>query len=367
MLQQKPFAAAICFAALSASLPGQTFYQKPPKEIVDVLTTPPPAVISVNPSRDYAILMVPLRYPSIAEVAQPMARLAGLRIDINTNALHLAPSYTSFVIKRLADAADVAVTLPHGGKLGTPVWSPDGKQFAFTRTTGDALELWVASTADGEAHQVPGVHLNGVTLEREPSPIKWMPDSRTLLVRLIPAGRGAAPADTTIPAGPHVQESSGHAGPVRTWEDMLSTPHDEELFDYYATAQLAFVDAAGRLAAIGKPAIYADVDPAPDGKHLLISRIRKPYSYLHPAFEFPAEVEIWDRAGAKEFAVASLPLADRVPIGGVRTGPRDYQWVPTNTPSLVWAEAMDGGNPKEKAPHRDRLMMISAPFEGAAT
>ena len=56
---------------------------------------------------------------------------------------------------------------------------------------------------------------------------------------LVPSGRGAPPAEFAIPKGPHVQESLGHAGPAPTFEDLLATPHDEDLFDYYATAQLA--------------------------------------------------------------------------------------------------------------------------------
>ena len=51
---------------------------------------PADPTISVSPHRDYAILMQPVRYPSIAEVAQPMLRLAGIRIDSNTNGMHLA-------------------------------------------------------------------------------------------------------------------------------------------------------------------------------------------------------------------------------------------------------------------------------------
>src|SRR5262249_51236198 len=32
--------------------------------------------------------------------------------------------------------------------------------------------------------------------------------------------------------------------------------------------------------------------------------------------------------------------------------------------TLVWVEAMDGGNPKEKARYRDRVVTLSAPFQG---
>jgi hypothetical protein len=77
-------------------------------------------------------------------------------------------------------------------------------------------------------------------------------------------------------------------------------------------------------------------------------------------------VEVWDRSGKVEHPVARLPLAEQVPIGGVPAGPRAYEWVPTEPATLVWAEALDGGDPKRKVPHRDSVRMHAAPFTGAA-
>ena len=355
-----PRITAILLLAAALALPAELTYQKPPQEILDVLNAPPPPAISVNPSRDYAILMQPLRYPPIAEVAQPMLRLAGLRIDIRTNGPHLPFSSTAYTIKRLADASDIRVAAPPDAKLGAPVWSPDGKQFAFTNTTANAIELWIGTTATGRTRRGAGVLLNAVM----GSPIVWLADSRTLILRAIPEGRGEPPADAAAPTGPHVQESSGRAGPVVTYEDMLSTPRDEDLFDYYATAQLVYLDTStGKIELAGKPDIFETAEPSPDGRHLLVSRVHRPYSYLHPVSLFPQMVEVCDRAGERLYQLADLPLADRIPVQGVRTGPRAYQWRPDEPASLVWVEAMDGGNPKEKVPHRDRILTLAAPFQ----
>src|SRR5262249_35282423 len=78
----------------------------------------------------------------------------------------------------------------------------------------------------------------------------------------------------------------------------------------------------------------------------------------------PTEVEVWDQNGAVVHKVASLPLAERVPLGGVRTGPRQYRWIPNEPATLMWVEALDGGNPKETAQFRDRLLALKAPFKG---
>ena len=80
-------------------------YHQPSKEIQEVLNAPPTPQISVSPRRDYAILIEGVRYPPIAEIAQPMLRLAGIRIDINTNGMHLAPYFVSFAIKSLQESS----------------------------------------------------------------------------------------------------------------------------------------------------------------------------------------------------------------------------------------------------------------------
>ena len=64
------------------------------------------------------------------------------------------------------------------------------------------------------------------------------------------------------------------------------------------------------------------------------------------------------------YKVASLPLADQVPIDGVITGPRSVTWRSSDPATLVWAKALDGGDPKKKVSHRDSVLMFKAPFAG---
>ncbi len=185
---------------------------------------------------------------------------------------------------------------------------------------------------------------------------------------MIPANRGPAPVEGAVPKGPRTEESLGHATPAPTYEDLLSNSHDEDLFDYYATAQLAYLDvASGKTTPLAKPAIYTMVRPSPDDKHLLAVHLHKPYSYQLPATSFPEEVEVWDRSGKVERSIASLPLANRVPIGGVRTGPRSYQWLPDKPATLAWVEALDGGDSRKKVDFHDRIVALAAPFQGEPT
>jgi dipeptidyl aminopeptidase/acylaminoacyl peptidase len=349
---------------LTASpLEAQTGYQKPPREVLDILQAPPTPQVSVSPAGDHLLLVQGDAAPAIAELAQPMLRLAGLRINPATNGPHLPPRVRGLTLVRLADGKHIALQgLPADAHLGAPLWSFDGKRFAFTHTTANAIELWVGDTATGKVTKVPGVALNATF----GPPVQWTQDGNFLCL-VVPPGRGAAPAAPKVPAGPTVQESFGKPSPVRTYQDLLQNAHDEALFEYYATAQLARVDATtGKQTAVGKPAIYGTVAPAPDGQHLLVSRIVRPYSYLVPITVFAREVAVWKANGEAVFVLAKLPLADQVPIEGVPTGPRQYHWRPTEPATLAWVEALDGGDPKNKVEHRDRLLLVRAPFQKKA-
>ena len=370
--------------SLAADPNNRPTYQKPPKVVSDVLESPPTPTVVVSPTRDRFLEAEGVRHPSIADLAAPMLRLAGLRINPATNGRHHPPRIIGLKLVNLADGKALALKTPAKAYLSAPIWSSDGKHFAFTNTVTDTekvliggkhlsvtadqqpgIQLWVGDAASGTLKQVPHVRISAVYGE----PVQWMPDQKTLLVQLVPANRGKAPEDPLVPLGPNVQENEGgKPAPAATYEDMLRNPHDEDLFDYYATTQLAYVDiATGKLTPVGTPGIYQVVDPSPDGQHILVAKLHKPYSYLIPAFNFAKKVEVWDRTGKLEHTLADLPLEEHVPIEGVPTGPRAYQWRPTAKATLVWAEALDGGDTKAKAPFRDRLLALAAPFKGEPT
>lgn len=346
----------------SVSAAAQQGYKRPPKEVLDILSAPVTPTASVSPKRDVMLLSTGLRYPPLVDLAQPMLRLAGLRINPNTNGPHRFSYSVALTLKRINDGSEIKIELPPGAKIGPPVWSVDGKRFAFINTTSSAIELWVGDSTNGKIHKLKSVRINGT----QGNAFQWMPDSRTLLVKLVPPKRAAVPTPSSVPSEPNWQESSGRPGPVRTFQDLLKTPYDEALFEYYSTAQLALVDSeSGKITEVGQPAIFQSVDPAPDGQHILLARIHRPFSYLYPDFLFPRDVEVWDTKGKVIYKLASLPLQDQVPIEGVPTGPRAYRWRPTEPATLVWVEALDGGDPKKKAPHRDRMLMFKSPFTGS--
>jgi dipeptidyl aminopeptidase/acylaminoacyl peptidase len=345
---------------LSAFALADSVYRKPPKEILDLMLAPGLPDVFPAPTHTPLLLATPVRYPPLADLAQPWHKLAGRRIVARNRSLYDAPTWSAFDLVSVGDGTVRHVALPAGARAEPPEWTADGTRFAFSLITPDAVELWVGEAASATAHKVAGVRLNpffGMSFQ-------WMPDQRTLLVRSVPQGQGTPPAPPAVPAGPDVKETTGgSASSTYETRDVLTSDFDEALFDYYGSTQLALVDAAtGKATPIGKPALYFGVSPSPDG-HLLVETIHRPYSRLTTAARFPREVDVWDQGGNPVKHIASLPLAESVPIWGEPTGPRGHEWRATAPATLLWAEALDGGDWNTKVSHRDRVLAWKAPFD----
>jgi dipeptidyl aminopeptidase/acylaminoacyl peptidase len=351
-------AALIAVAALAAAPSAQQAYLKPPAVIADIMTAPP--LPDAKVSADGATLLLSYRdsMPSIADVAAPWLGLAGYRINPRTNGPHTIGAPVALALKDVATGTERKLALPDGGSF-VGDFSPDSRRVAIAHTTATGIRLLVADVATGAVTTVLDGGVNGIA-----GGCEWGESSTGFFCRLVPAGRGAAPEKPQTPAGPNIQETSGRVAPGRTYQDLLATPYDEQLFDYYYASQLAWVDLSGRVAPIGAPGVYQSTSLSPDEQHVIVAKVKRPYSYLLPASQFARDVEIWDRAGRLVRAVADVPMGDTVPARGVLTGPRAFFWHPGQPGTIYWAEALDKGDPAVNVPHRDRIVELKAPFTG---
>ncbi|MGE0866975.1 MAG: prolyl oligopeptidase family serine peptidase [Kofleriaceae bacterium] len=355
-------------ATPSAAPSSGSGYDQPPKHVLDVLHAPAPPQPYISPTNDTILLVSWVQYPPIAQVAEPFLKLAGVRVEPRTRRKHdtsggygVAPCAQTFTLVDIATSRETPIKLPAAGCADAIVWAADGKKFAFRNTSTNAVELWVGDAATGAIRRLGDARLNPML----GSSLQWMPDQKTLLVKLIPDNAGPPPVMSVTANGPSIQQTDGQSGESSTYEarDTLSSKYDEDLFEYYGTSQLALVDSAtGAIKRIGTPAVLTDLDPSPNGDHILVETIRRPYSYVVTFRRFAHDVELWDTSGRVTHVLAKLPIADRVPIHGVPTGPRAYTWRPTDPATLVWAEALDGGDWNAKVPARDKVMMQRAPF-----
>ncbi|MCX7973636.1 MAG: prolyl oligopeptidase family serine peptidase, partial [Candidatus Aminicenantes bacterium] len=339
---------------------SQEKYKVPPPEIIKILEAPPFPRAILNPNRDLMLLVDYESMPSIAELAKPFLRLAGIRITPHNNSQQQLTYNTGLSLLFLKTNKIQKISLPEGIKFGMPRWSPDGAKFAFLRYKENGIEIWVVNAITGSTNVLNLPPINAVLT----SGFIWLPGGQKILAFTVPEGRGAIPLKPIVPEGPDIQETAGKFSRAWTYQDLLTSPYDCDMFDYYATSQLIEVDInTGATRKIGPPGVYSSAEYSPDGNYILIDRIKRPYSYHVPYRNFPHSYEIWDKDGNFVHLVADLPLADEVPVNGVPKGVRSPEWQPLKSASLIWVEALDEGDPEKQVPHRDKIMVLNAPFK----
>ncbi len=338
-------------------------YRTPDQVLVDIVDAPPTPAVRVGPDFEWMVLVQPPSLPSLAELAERELRIAGMRINPQINGRSRTSPYVGLSFMRMSDGAERAVTgLPENPRLENVQWAPNGQRIAFTHTTGDGIELWMADVASGKARRLTDPVLN-LTAAGAP---RWLSDSKTIICTLVPSGRGPEPEAPRVPAGPVIQENVGKTAPARTYQDLLKNAYDEALFEHYTTAQLAKVTVDGKISPLGAPGIVWGFSSSPNGEFLLVNTLHRPYSYLVPAYRFPRRVEVLDLDGNPVHLVADLPLQEEVPtaFGSVPTGRRSIGWRGDAPATLVWTEAQDGGDARREADVRDQVYTLAAPFEG---
>ena len=367
------YVALVAAATVMLAAPAVAGYDTPPENLLKVLKAPPPPSPSVDPTGRRLLLTTSQTYPSIQRVARPYLKLAGVRLEPDNRSRHdtragygIPACVADFTVVDIASGKEATVALPEGACPGPAQWSPDGNRLVFQNVAPASVELWLVDAATGQARKVPDLQLNPIF----GSTVQWLDGSRTLLVKRVPQHQGPPPAEGEGAAGPDVQESLGGQGESSTYEarDTLKSAHDEALFAYYGQSQLAVVDAAsGAVREVGEPAIYNDVSGAPDGVHVLTEAIKPPFSHAVTYDRFAHDVAVLDVEKNMTAPIASLPLADRVPVHGVPEGPINFGWRATDPATLVWSEALDKGDWNVEVPARDRVLMLKAPFSAEPT
>ncbi|WP_018127907.1 prolyl oligopeptidase family serine peptidase [Balneola vulgaris] len=348
----------------TVSIQAQYGYQEPSQPMIDLVDGASTPSVSISPDGTTMLLLSRPGRPSIEDVSQPELRLAGVRINPRTNGPSRSRSMNNGItIRDMKSGKDIDLKgLPANPKISDVSWSPKGDMIAFLVTTDSNIELWKAEISTANASRIGNVSVN----DTYGSAFTWTRDGSSLIVKMVPENRGTAPVQKTAPLGPVIQESVGKAAPARTYQDLLANKHDEDLFDFYFTSQIAEVSLNGTVKKLGSPGIYRGMSLSPNGEYILTTEIHKPYSYRVPAYRFPNKVAVWNRDGKQVHLVADLPLADQIPIGfsSVSEGPRSISWRADEAATLTWVEALDGGDQYREVEKRDRVYMQKAPFNG---
>ncbi len=336
---------------------GQTTYQTPPQEVIDIVDAMPEPAVSLSPDAKWMLYVDRNSMPDIADLARRMVGVAGMRIDPIANGAFQTDTFRGLSVCKRESNALTRIPVAEPARIATISWSHDSQSFVFTNVTESGTQLWWVSIGKPEQPVQLTNRLSTVL-----GSIEWMPDGKRILCNLVPSLRGPEPAPPKAPTGPNIQESFGNVSPIRTYQDLLSSPYDEQLFEYFGTSQLALLQANAPAIEIGKPALIDLASVSPDGNHLLITTLHRPFSYLLTAGSFPQTIQVWNLEGKMLYQVADVPLEENIPIEGVRTGPRSVNWRAGHPATLVWTEALDDGDPRKKVPYRDQIKTLSAPF-----
>ncbi|MGP1665929.1 MAG: TolB family protein, partial [Rhodanobacter sp.] len=358
-----------------ASAHTPSTYQQPPADILALADAPLAPLLLSDSRHTILLLLAQHSYPPLAELSAPEMRLGGLRIDPRT---HVANTITlsdnkplrlvysrGITLQRTDGSAPVAVSgLPARPRLAYFSWSPDETKVGFTHTTDDGVEVWVLELASASARRLTPARANASL----GNPISWFRDGRALLVRMLPASPQALiDPQTTLPTGPIISVSDGSKASNRTFQDLLGSPLDDANFEALTTAELVRVPLHGHASRWAGPGMYRRTQFSPNGAYLWVESLQRPFSHSAPLDRFPARHELLARDGKPLLTVAQLPRSDNLPRGrmAVAQGRRHIGWRADADATLVWAEALDHGDPAEPATYRDALHAWAAPFTDA--
>ena len=355
--------AVLLLTAFSLSAQVNTSYQKPPKEILNLADYDRPPSVAMDSKKETMLLLFRATYKTLDDLNQEELKLGGLRINPTTNISSTITYVTNIKIRKTGEREEKAVEgLPTNAKIANITWSPNEKLIAFSHTSADGVELWLLDVIACKARKLVDAKANA----NLGNPFSWFKDNQNILVRMLPANRPKLiDASKSLPAGPIISVSDGSKAQNRTYQDLLKNRTDELNFENIVSSELWKVNISGEAALYMKKAMYAGESFSPDGKYLMVSTIEKPFSYLVPLNRFPSKTVVYDSLGKEVKVVNEEPLSEVLPKGfmAVRTGKRNMSWRSDKASTLYFVEALDKGDPAEKAEFRDEIYLWDAPFD----
>lgn len=336
-------------------------YKLPPQDVIDIIDAPAAPFIRRSPDGHRVALIHYTYLPDLEQLAQPMDHIAGAYLSKSHGLQRRLYDFTKVVIQSLDSTKTFTIERPAGAKgIALVGWSNDSAHLHWATYTDEGMELWITDATTGKSRRLSDV----LVTDTMGTPMMWTPNNKALLVRTRAANMSQRPNAPIVPSAPKIQETHGRKAQNRTYQSLLKDDYEDALFSFHMTHQLERVELDGSRKKIGKPGLYAAVVPSPDGKYLLVRRLKTPFSRIVPSGYFPHSLEVWDaHTGELVRTLSNEPAKEEVPIHGVPTGQRSTRWHAHKPSTLIWVKALDGGDPKQKVPHRDEVFWAKAPFD----
>ena len=337
-------------------------YQTPSDEILELADVELAPGVQIDSKGEHMVLLYRNQYKSIQELSETELRLAGLRINPVTNIGSRTNYITNIKIKKIEDKDAIQVTgLPDNARLSGFRWSPNESMIACLNTTTTGVEVWVLNINDAKVTKITEANVNA----NMGSTLNWFNDNQNLLIKMLPNDRKELiNTATAVPTGPTVSVSDGAKAQNRTYQDLLKTPNDEFNFEQLARSEIKKVSINGKVQDFLGADMYRGISFSPDGQYIMVTKIKRPFSYIVTYGRFPSESIMYEASGKKVKSVNDVPLDEVRPKGfmSTRIGKRNMQWRGDKEATLVWVEALDKGDPEVKVDYRDVVYELNAPF-----
>ncbi|MEM9544958.1 MAG: prolyl oligopeptidase family serine peptidase [Bacteroidota bacterium] len=340
-------------------------YQMPDEDILSLADAPLPPLIRMNSDGTKAVLLYRKAYKSIDELSEEELRLAGLRINPKTNISSRARYYYDIKHYDISSKTETTIEgLPSSARISNVTWSPDEDKIAFTNTAENGVELWFLELAGKKAMKLTDAKLNA----NMGSVMRWMEDGKSILVKILPKDRPELiNTALAIPSGPTVSvNEAGQKAQNRTYQDLLKNSSDEQNFEVLANSELHMVSLDGTSKLWKESGMYSYMSVSPDGNNIMIQEISRPFSYLVTYGRFPTSYDVYGLDGKLIKNMVKVPLIEELPKGfmSARTGMRNLSWRDDKPATMIWAEALDGGDPAVEVDFRDAVYELDSPFTG---
>jgi dipeptidyl aminopeptidase/acylaminoacyl peptidase len=349
----------ICLTTVSQENLG---YQKPPKDILDLVEAPLAPYVLMDESGNYMVMLYRDYYKSIEELSEKELRLAGLRINPKTNIGSRTNYYNNIKIKSPNGKTVIQVSgLPENSRLANFSWSPDQSKIAVTNTTNNGVEIWVLDLKKAVVNKITDANVNANMRDV----INWFKDGESLLIKMLPSKRKALiNVSEAVPMGPTISSNDGKKAQNRTYQDLLKNPNDELNFEQLALSELYKINLDGTKSKWKEADMYTSISFSPNGAYTMVVTVDRPFSYLVPYRRFPSKTNIYSKDGDLVFELLKTPLIEDLPKGfmAVRMGMRNISWRNDKPSSLIYVQALDGGDPENEVEYRDEVFELEAPF-----
>lgn len=330
-------AVAMAFSALGSAFAQEIEYRTPNKDAMEMILAQPIPKTMFNRQMTMGVTYWKTEpYVHVAEMAATNEfKVAGLRLNGDNFSQTRKKFSTSLKLVDVATGATRKIAgLPADPHFHDIKWSPEGRYLCFLNDCKDRVDLYRVDVSASVATAVK-INANRVSCATG-APYKFL-NEETIVYRSVPSKPGVFPVkgdDTPV----HM-ESFDKKGTYRTYQDLIQSKYDEEVFEYLCSGYFSVYD-GNSTRVIGKKQIVRSYSVSPDGKYIIVNAIRKPYLYSKPIANFLSRTAILEVSTGKEVKVLR-PLKKVSKDEPERSG---WAWRGDKGSVLTWVETVSGKN-----------------------